>query len=191
MQCPRCNSKRIQRDYDDAFALAHLAGMRKVLCNNCGHVFHRFDPLSKMRRAPTKVDVKASRRRLSPRYVTHLPTAISLLYDSTDGKATYSSASQGHCESISKNGMALSLVGSRFSENDLTQVGRLLFVRIHLPETTIEGVVSILNSRRIGEDKKKKWYLGVRIQQISDEHKASLNAYLTKRQQGEPLIISE
>jgi hypothetical protein len=87
--------------------------------------------------------------------------------------------------------MGLSLVGSRFDERDLTQMGRLLFVRVQLPEATIEAVVSIVNTERIGEGKKRKWHLGVKVQQISDEHKELLKAYLTKRQEGEPLIISE
>jgi PilZ domain len=192
MKCPRCDSKRIQLDYDDAFALAHLAGMRKVLCNHCGHVFHGFDPLGRLRRAPSKARAQTKVHRRSPRYRTHLPTSISLLYDTAiDGRAEYSPASQGHCDSISRTGMGLSLVGSRFDERDLTQMGRLLFVRVQLPEATIEAVVSIVNTERIGEGKKRKWHLGVKVQQISDEHKELLKAYLTKRQEGEPLIISE
>ena len=192
MKCPRCKSKRVQLDYDDAFALAHLAGMRKVLCNHCGNVFHGFDPFGKLRRAPVKGGAKTKIHRRTPRYRTHLPSAISLLYDSaTDGKAVYSTPSQGHCDSISRTGMGLSLVGSRFPEADLSQIGRLLFVRVQLPEATIEAVVSIVNTQRIGEDKKRKWYLGVKVQQISDEHKELLKAYLTKRQEGEPLVIHD
>ena len=87
--------------------------------------------------------------------------------------------------------MGLSLVGSKFAEADLSQIGRLLFVRIQLPEATIEAVVSIVNTQRIGEDKKRKWHLGVKVQQMSDEHKELLKAYLTKRQEGEALVIHD
>jgi uncharacterized C2H2 Zn-finger protein len=192
LRCPQCDSTRIQRDYDNAFALAHLAGMRKVLCNRCGHVFQAFDPLSTRRRAPAKAESQPTRRSRSRRFTTHLPAAISLIYNSeTDGKATYSGASQGHCESISRTGMGLSLVGSKFAEKDLTQIGRLLFVRVHLPESTVEAVVAIVNSRRVGEDKKRKWHLGVKIHQISDEHKAQLISYLAKKKEGQPVIVSD
>jgi hypothetical protein len=192
MQCPRCDSRRIQRDYDNASALVRLAGVRKLLCNNCGHVFHGFDPLGKLRRTPAKRDKQYPNRRLSPRYTAHLPTEISLIEEtSTKGKVTYSKPSKGHCESINKFGMGLSLVGSRFPEAELTRVGRLLFVRIHLPETTLEAVVSILNHRRVGENKKGKYFLGVKIHQISEVDKENLTAYLEERAQHQPLIVSE
>lgn len=192
MRCPRCKSDRVQRDYDEAFALAHLAGVRKLLCNQCGNVFNRFDPLSKVRRAPSKRNQKSARRRLNPRYSAHLPTEISLI-EETDksGTVSYSIPSKGHCEAISKLGMGLSLVGSRFSEEDLTRVGRLLFVRIRLPESTVEAVVSILNHQRVGENQKRKYLLGVKIHQISDIEKEKLTAYLADRAAHQPLIVSE
>lgn len=187
MRCPRCDSHRVQRDYDDARALASLLGVRKVLCNNCGNVFQRFDPLGKLDRAPAKSGAQGSNRRVNPRYHAHLPADISLIVDNpSTRKATYSEPSKGHCDSISKMGMGLSLVGSRFAEEDLSRLGRLLFVRVHLPEVTIEAVVSIVSYDRLGES--KKWRLGVRIQQIADADKASLNDYLKHRAQDQPLV---
>jgi hypothetical protein len=47
-------------------------------------------------------------------------------------------------------------VGSKFAENDLLNRS-FLFVRVHLPESTV-GVVAIVNSQRVGEDKKRKWH---------------------------------
>lgn len=87
--------------------------------------------------------------------------------------------------------MGLSLVGSRFPEEELTRIGGLLFIRIKLPETTLESVVSIINYRRIGEDKKRKWFLGVKIHQISETNRANLHAYLEERAQAQPLIVSD
>lgn len=87
--------------------------------------------------------------------------------------------------------MGLSLVGSRFPEAELTRRGRLLFVRVRLPEAAVEAVVTIVNHRRIGEDRKRKWFLGVRIQQITDEDKAILVAYLKQRVEDQPLLVSE
>ncbi len=86
--------------------------------------------------------------------------------------------------------MRLSLVGTRFSVADLSR-GRLLFVRVDLPEGLIEAVVTIVTSERAGDDGKKKWVLGVNIHQLSDEHKQRLAAYIEKRGQGEPVLISD
>jgi hypothetical protein len=51
--------------------------------------------------------------------------------------------------------------------------------------------VKIANSKRAGEEGKKRWLLGADIQQISDEDRERLTVYLEKRRQGEPLIISD
>lgn len=192
MQCQRCESTRLQRDYDNSNPVVRLMGVRKVLCNNCGLVFRAFDPLNKLSRKPAKLEGNVPNRRRGPRYRAHLPTAISLVErQAEDGKATYSESSKGHCETISRFGMGISLVGTRFSDEELSRIGQLLFVRISLPDSTIEAVVSILNHHRFGEDKKRKWFLGVKIQQISDESKADLDAYLEKRAREEPLILME
>ncbi len=192
MQCPRCNSPRIQRDYDDASILARLAGLHKILCNNCGLVFSGFDPLGKLRRAPTEDVGPVLNRRRGPRYYAHLPSTISLIEGSIRaGKVSYSQPSRGHCDMISKFGMGLSLVGARFAEGELSRVGRLLFVRVDLPEGAIEAVVTIVTHDRSEGGGKRRWFLGVNIYQMSEADTATLAAYLEKRAQGEPLIVSE
>jgi hypothetical protein len=139
-----------------------------------------------------KGETKSKNKRRSPRFHAHLSAAISLLDPTArDGKVTYSDPSRGHCESINEFGVGLSLVGSRFSEDQLTRVGSLLFVRIHLPESSIEAVVSVLNHKRLGEGMKAKWFLGAKFHQISDEDKANLLAYLQRRQGDQPLGILE
>jgi len=188
MNCPKCQSEKIEGD--GAFALARLAGVRKLRCKNCGHTFRGFDPLGKL--GQPKTTKTFAHRRLSPRYPVHLPTEISLIdTTSNPGKATYSAPSRGHCESINRFGMGLSLVGSRFSEDELTRVGGLLLVRVKLTGSTLEAVVSIVNTRRIGEDQKRKWFLGVKIHRISEANKANLAAYLEERAQAQPLVISD
>ena len=87
--------------------------------------------------------------------------------------------------------MQLSLVGTRFSEEDLSRIGRLLFVRVDVPEGPVEAVVKIVTSERAGEEGKKKWLLGVNIHQISDEDRERLTGYLEKRRQGEPVVLSD
>src|SRR5690242_18216654 len=192
MQCPRCKSERIQRDYDDAVFFIRMFGLHKLLCNNCGLVFKGFDPLAKHQREPSEKPKQVRNRRRGPRFYAHLPSAISLIDSQAQGgKASYSQPSRGHCETISKFGMGLSLVGTRFSETDLSRKGRLLFVRVDLPEGSIEAVVKIVTSERVGEAGKKRWLIGANIQQMSDEDRERLTTFLDKRRRGEPLIISD
>lgn len=191
MRCPRCESERIQRDYDDAAVVLRVIGLHKLLCNNCGLVFKKFDPLRTVQRAPAE-EMKELNRRRAPRYNVHLPAEIALIDDRVKiGKATYSELSRGHCETISRFGMNLSLVGTRFTEGELSRVGRLLFVHVDLPEGSIEAVVSLVTHERAGEERKKKWSLGVKIQQMSDDDKQRLEDYLTKHASGRPVVISE
>src|ERR1044072_7088620 len=136
MQWPRCKSERIQRDYDDAVFFLRMVGMHKLLCNNCGLVFKAFDPLGTQKRAPSEKEKQRQvrNRRRGPRFYAHLPAAISLIDEKDGGKASYSQPSRGQCETISKFGMRLSLVGTRFTEAELSVGGRLLFIRIDLPD---------------------------------------------------------
>jgi PilZ domain len=192
MQCPRCKSERIQRDYDDAVFLLRMVGMHKLLCNNCGLVFKAFDPKGTHRRSPSDTDKPARNRRRAPRFRVHLPAAISLIDSNVQvGKASYSAPSRGHCESISKFGMSFSLVGTRFAEAELSQLGRMLFVRIDLPDGPLEAVVTIVSSDRAGEGAKRKWQLGAKIHQMSDPDRERFAAYLEKRATEEPVVISE
>src|SRR3982750_4627549 len=175
MRCPRCQSERIQRDDDDAIILLRMVGMHKLLCNSCGLVFRSFDPLGARQRASSEEDKPDHNRRRGPRFYVHLPTAISLIDGNVQGgKASYSQPSRGHCEAISSFGMRLSLVGARFSETELSQIGRLLFIRIDLLEGLAEAVVAIVTSDRAGDEGKKKWILGVKIHQISDADRERL-----------------
>ena len=192
MRCPRCKSERVQRDYDDAVVVLRLVGLHKLLCNNCGLVFKGFDPLRMTQRAPADEKQEELGRRRGPRYNAHLPAAISLIDDKVQvGKVTYSEPSRGHCESISKFGMSLSLVGAKFTGGELSRVGRLLFVSIDLPEGPVEAVVSLVSYDRVGEERKKKWSLGVKIHQMSDDDRERLEAYLKTRAEGRPIIITE
>lgn len=194
MQCPRCQSERIQRDYDDTVVVLRLIGLHKLLCNACGLVFKGFDPLGTARRAPSE-QIEAwqeHNRRRGPRYNVHLPAAISLVDDKVQvGKVTYSAPSRGHCDTIGKFGMSLSLMGTRFTEGELSRTGRLLFVSIDLPEGPIEAVVALITHKRAGDEQKKKWSLGVKIHQMSEEDTNRLETYLENRARSRPVVISE
>ena len=187
MQCPRCHSERIQRDYDDAIIFLRAVGMHKLLCNNCGLVFKGFDPQGKFQREPAETSNRNTfkgipNRRRGPRFNTHLPATISLIEgDAQVGKASYSQPARGHCESISKYGMLLSLVGTRFAEAELSRPGRLLLVGIDLPDGLVEAVVTIVTHERLGEEQRKRWLLGVETRQMSDEHSEVLAEYLERR----------
>jgi len=192
MRCPRCKSERVQRDYDDAVVVLRMIGLHKLLCNNCGLVFKGFDPLRTTQRVPSAEKPGRTNRRRGARYNVHLPAAISLIDDKVQvGKVSYSEPSRGHCETIGKFGMSLSLVGARFTEAELSRIGRLFFVRIDLPDGPIEAVVALVTHDRAGQERRKKWSLGVRIHQMSDEATEHLEAYLKTHAEGRHVVITE
>lgn len=187
MQCPRCHSERIQRDYDDAIIFLRAVGMHKLLCTNCGFVFKGFDPQGKFQRGsaesprPKTTAKQVPNRRRGPRFNTHLPATISVIEgDAQEGTASYSQPSRGHCETISSYGMLLTLVGTRFAEGELSRRGRLLLVRIDLPNGPVEAVVAIVTHER-KTDGQKQWALGVKIHQMSDADRELLANYVERR----------
>jgi hypothetical protein len=158
--------------------------MQKLLCNNCGLVFKGFDPQGKFQRTTKNKSEQIHNRRRGPRVHAHLPAAISLIEgDAQPGKVTYSQPSRGHCEAISTFGMLLSLVGTRFPESDLSRTGRMLFVRVDLPNAAVEAVVKIVTYER-SADGQKRWLLGVETHQMSDADKKLLTSYLERRLSG-------
>jgi len=183
MWCPRCQSTRVQRGYEDAAIVLQVAGFRELLCNNCGLEFKGFDPFRKLRRlarAPAKHKETNGKQRRFPRYKVHLPANISLVErNPLTWDVSYSKASRGHCEMISQGGMALSFVGARLPENELTRPGCHLHVTVNLPGSVIAAVLSTVTcdrQRAIG-----KWLVGAKITQMSDIDAARLACYLAKR----------
>ncbi len=192
MQCPRCKSLRIQIGYKDRSILARLAGVDEFLCNNCGLEFRSFDSSGKVQRAPVKEPEVVANRRRAPRYKAHLPATIRLAEkNSVTGKLILSKASRGHCVTISKLGLALSFIGSRFDEAEFAQSGRLLFVTITLPGGPVDAVVTTVKHERVGEGRTARWLVQASITQMSDGDKARLSSYLDKRGDEEPIFTLE
>jgi hypothetical protein len=192
MRCPRCKSLRIQLGYKDKSILALLGGGVEFLCNNCGKEFKSFDLLNKAQRAPAKKAESTPNRRRAPRYKAHLPATIRLAKKhGVTGKLILSTASRGHCVTISKLGVELSFIGSRFGDEEF-QAGQLFFVTILLPNETVDMVVTTVSHDRVGLEKgTKKRLVGATITQISEADNARLMSYLDKRGNEEPLFVLE
>ena len=190
MRCPRCKSTRIQRGYGDAALPLRIVGLHELLCNQCGLEFKGLDPFGSYERTPAfDIEFPGNRRR-APRYTGHLPATIHLAEKNPAiGKVSYSEPARGHCESISKLGMTLTFMGTKFAEEELTRIGRLLFVRLDLPNGPIAVVVSLVTCDRRGlEHHKRGWEVGVSICDISEHDNDRLSSYLEKRAESEPLI---
>ena len=165
-----------------------LAGLHELLCNNCGLEFKGFDPLRKIERKPSRHRETNKNHRRFARYKVHLPANISLVErNALTWDVGYSKAAQGHCETLSEGGMALSFVGSRLSENELTRPGCSLYVTVSLPGSVIAAVVSTVTCAR-SVNGQAKWFVGAKITQMSDADAAALAAYLAKRAETQPLV---
>ena len=189
MWCPRCRSSRIQRGFDNALIVFRLAGLQKLLCNNCGLEFKGFDPLKKIgRKIVYKKEPWIDRRR-APRYRAHLSATISLVErNDLTWDVAYTKCSRGHCETISQLGFSLSFVGTRFSEEEIATAGSQLFVTVELPDAPIAAVVTVLNWKRPAENGRRQWTVGAAISQMSETDTAALAVYLEKRSQAVPFL---
>ena len=192
MRCPRCNSSRIQRGYKGLVAPLRLLGMHELLCNNCNLEFKSLDPFKKFKRTRSIEKEPSYNRRRAPRYQAHLPATIHLAEKNNAGKVSYSRSSRGHCEVIGKFGAALAFVGTRFAEEEVARVGRLLFVTIDLPNGRIEALVTIIIHQRTGGDEgKRQWLIGGAFSNINEESVAVLSDYLAKRSAASPVLAAD
>lgn len=191
MRCPRCKSSRIQRGYNDAPLPLRFMGLRELLCNKCGLEFKGLDPFGRLERSPQyEIDCSATRRRV-PRYAAHLPATIHLAEKNSDtGKVSYSQPSRGHCESISKCGLTLSFLGTRFTEEEVSRVGQLLFVSIDLPNGPIDAVVSIVAYEVYGGEQRKR-LVSASVCNMNESDTARLAAYLDKCAEREPVLVMD
>ena len=182
MRCPRCKSPRVQRGFNDAPLPLRLVGLHELLCNRCGLEFKGFDPFARLDREPSVEMESLDNRRRAPRHTCHLPATISLVEgEARAGTVSYTQPSRGHCESISKLGMTLSFVGTRFTREELSREGRLLFVKVDLPNGPVDAVVSIVTlNRSENEAGIAKWIAGVSIYQMTEEDMARLRSYLDR-----------
>ena len=187
MKCPRCKSPRIQRGFKDTFILFRLAGQHELLCNNCGLEFRGYAVAGELKRTPSTDSESRNNRRRAPRYRAHLPAIINLVEkDPSTGKLIFSKVSRGHCETISKLGMSLSFLGSRFVEADLAHTGRLLFVTITLPSGPVDAVVTTITHDRVQkEGAKASWLVVAHITQMNEADTARFSSYLDKRTEKE------
>ena len=192
MWCPRCKSSRIQRGYSNSLGVLRIAGLHELLCNNCGLEFKGFDPLRRLARSPVKREKFAVNQRRFPRYKAHLPATISLVERNVlTWDVAYTHGSRGHCEMISQIGMALSFVGTRFSEEQLTRPGCSLYVTVNLPDGAIAAVVSIVYCKRAGTNGRSSWLAGTTISQMSDGDANRLAGYIKKRAESEVYVAIE
>jgi hypothetical protein len=178
----------VQRGYRDSLLMFQLAGLHELLCNNCGLEFKGFDPLRKIQRKPSRQRESNKNHRRFARFQVHLPATIALVErHALTWDISYSKAAQGHCETISEAGMALSFVGSRLAENQFRQPGCPLYATVTLPGSVIAAVLSTVTCHR-GVNGQAKWFIGAKIMQMSDADAAALAAYLAKRAKTEPVL---
>ena len=181
MECPRCNSTRIQRGYKDGAVLLRLGGGHELLCNNCGLEFKGFKWATVFKRIPARIR-ESQNRRATPRYKAHLPATIRLVNPGENNEPSFSVAALGHCQTISSQGLALSFIGSRFDPAEFAKPGRTLLVVITLPGGAIEAVVKTVTHKRVeNPDGPANWFVGTSLVQISDADRSQLLSYLERR----------
>ena len=186
--CPRCKSVRLQRGYKDASFLFRLVRRYELLCNNCGLEFKNLDLWDGLTRKRSTNKQSRLNVRQATRYQTHLPVSISLAeWESSGDKLIFSKPSRGHCKVISKAGMALSFVGSKFGERAFIHTGRLLLVSITLPNALVNALITtVTHTRMESAMRTPTWFIAATIKQMTEGDTAHLAAYLAERAKGAP-----
>ena len=189
-QCPRCKSVRLQRGYKHTPLLLRLVRRSELLCNNCSLEFREFGLWAELSRKPSTKKESHAKLRRAPRYQVHLPVTISLAdKEPASEKLIFSKASRGHCVVISKVGMALSFVGSKFTKRDFSQTGRLLFVVIMLPKGPVDALITTVTHKHTSADGRPNWFVAATITQMNEGDTASLAAYLDERAARVPVLM--
>ncbi len=186
--CPRCQSVRVQRGYHDPPLLLRLLGQRVFLCNNCGLEFKKFAPRVLGARAASTNRESIANRRRAPRFGAHLPASVSLVeVHAETGEALHSPPAKGHCTAISKYGLTVSFLGTRFEDADFAQIGRPLLITVTLPNGSADMLVTTVTHARqaVGRGSRQGWLIGSAIKKMSAEDRGRLEDYLVSRAETE------
>lgn len=85
----------------------------------------------------------------------------------------------GHTMDVSTSGLALVLPAIRIGEHYLTGEDRRLWLKVDLPDNSIEMQVTPVRYESLDNHESERGYLvGVRILEMSDEHRAAYNHYV-------------
>ena len=84
----------------------------------------------------------------------------------------------GHTLDVSSTGLGLSLPAIRIEEHYLTGEDRRLWLKVDLPDKSIEMRVTPVRYESLDTHESERGYLvGVRILEMSDEHRAAYSQY--------------
>jgi hypothetical protein len=87
-------------------------------------------------------------------------------------------------------GLTLSFVGTKFTEEELSRAGQLLFVSMQLPHAPIDSVVSIISYERSADTPQKRLVTAA-FCNMSESYAARLDEYLERCAEREPVLIME
>ena len=87
----------------------------------------------------------------------------------------------GHTLDLSSTGLALVVPAIRIGEHYLAGAERKLYIKLELPSGPVEMKVATVRYESLEESSEETGYLiGARISEMSDEDRATYNAYVAK-----------
>lgn len=87
----------------------------------------------------------------------------------------------GHTLDVSSTGLALIVPAIRIGEHYLAGDERKLHVKLDLPTGPVEMKVASVRYESLEESREESGYvIGARITEMSDQHRASYNSYISK-----------
>src|SRR5882724_683208 len=121
-------------------------------------------------------------RRHARRVAAKLPVNVGLATSRSGPNGSRRQAYlQGHTMDVSATGLALVLPAIRIGEHYLTGEDRRLWLKVDLPGQLIEMQVAPVRYESLDAHESERGYLvGVRITEISEEHRAAYNEHLKR-----------
>ena len=121
-------------------------------------------------------------RRHSKRVSARLPFTVSLSDSRVNSNCFRRLPSlNGHTLDVSRTGLALIVPAIRIGEHYLAGADRKLHVKLELPTGPVEMKVGTVRYESLEETSEETGYLiGARIVEMSDQHRATYESYLTR-----------
>ncbi len=138
------------------------------------------------RRIASRLRQFVGERRRARRHNARLELTVSRSISAVEANGSHKQTSlNGHTLDISATGLALILPAIRIGEYYLTGEDRRLWVKLELPDGSVEMQVAPVRYESLDEHATERGYvIGVRIVQITPEHQAAYLHHLAKRLKG-------
>lgn len=181
-RCPRCQSSRVQRAYNDTPVLLRALRINYLLCNNCNAEFKGFSLFKTERSRRRNIEVKSrpnvGNLQRAVRRREHLEVTLHLrACEHTLARWKMPATLKGYTRDLSRIGVSLVLPDAVFNDKFLSQEKHRFQIDLELPTTYGKTKVVLhaaaVRFEQLDEDESLTgWLVGARITWIDPQDRA-------------------